>query len=93
MTHAHANADDDAIVTLQGEDGASYRCQVLDIFDFEEQEYAIMLRLEPEDDQGMIVMRIMERNGQSIFQTIESEDDFARIVAFLHEKAEELTAD
>ena len=77
------------VFTLQGADGEAYRCQVLEIFDFEGQDYAILFRLEPQDDQGMIVMRLIERDGDSIFQTIDADDEFDRVIAYVHELAEE----
>ena len=86
------NSDEDeaGVFTLQGADGERFRCRVLEIFDFEDQDYAILMRLEPEDDQGMIVMRIVERGGSSVFQTIESEEDFERVIDYVHLLAERM---
>jgi hypothetical protein len=83
------------MITLEGEDGNSYQCQILDIFEFETQEYALLLKLgEPkpegaEDDEegSLVIMRLIQRDEQSIFQTIESDDEFERVVAHVEELA------
>lgn len=82
---------EEAMITLEGEDGQSYTCQILDIFDFEEQEYALLLKLgggAEEDEEGsLVIMRLIQRDDQSIFQTIESDDEFDRVVAHVEELA------
>lgn len=89
-----------SVITLEGDDGHSYSCQILDIFNFEQQEYALLLNLgevnneeEPDDQAGsIVVMRLTERGDQSIFQTIESEEEFERVIAHVEDmvkKAEE----
>jgi uncharacterized protein YrzB (UPF0473 family) len=86
------NQGQEAVITLEGDDGHSYSCQILDIFDFENKEYALLLNLgdqkpdEKDDDKGSIViMRLTQKDDQSIFQTIESEEEFERVVAHVEE--------
>lgn len=82
-----------AVITLEGDDGHSYSCQILDIFQFEEKEYALLLNLgevekgdDSDDQQGsIVVMRLTERGDQSIFQTIESEEEFDRVIAHVED--------
>ena len=77
----------DAMITLEGEDGNSYACQILDIFDFENREYALLLKMpggqeaDEEDEGSLVIMRLIQRDEQSIFQTIESDEEFDRVVA------------
>jgi uncharacterized protein YrzB (UPF0473 family) len=89
-----------SVITLEGDDGHSYSCQILDIFNFEQKEYALLLNLgetnseggENENQGSIVVMRLTERGDQSIFQTIESEEEFERVIAHVEEmvkKAEE----
>jgi hypothetical protein len=92
---AQTQQPEEAMITLEGEDGHSYQCQILDIFEFETQEYALLLKLgEPkpeaaEDDEegSLVIMRLVQRDEQSIFQTIESDDEFERVVAHVEELA------
>lgn len=90
---------DDAIITLEGEDGTSYNCQILDIIEFEGQEYGILLKLkgqgeEPapvnedgDEEESLVIMRLLQRDDQSIFRTIESDEEFEKVVAYVEELA------
>lgn len=92
---AHSQQEE-ALVTLEGEDGNSYSCQILDIFEFEKQEYALLLKVggaeakdngKEADDDALVIMRLVQRDDQSIFQTIESDEEFDKIVAHVEELA------
>lgn len=89
---------DDGKITLEGEDGKSYQCELLNIFEFENQEYALLLKgEEPKDvetaDGCLVIMRLIERDEQSIFQTIESDEEFERVVAHVEELAKQAQAE
>jgi hypothetical protein len=95
MNNEAQTQQDEAIITLEGEDGHSYSCQILDIFDFEGQEYALLLKMgeakaetaEEEEEGSLVIMRLIQREDQSIFQTIESDDEFEKVVAHVEELA------
>jgi uncharacterized protein YrzB (UPF0473 family) len=94
MSNEAQAQQEEAIITLEGEDGHSYSCQILDIFDFEGQEYALLLKMgepkpdaEEEEEGSLVIMRLVQREDQSIFQTIESDDEFDRVVAHVEELA------
>lgn len=79
-----SSENESALVTLQGEDGQDYPCQLLDIFEFDDRAYALLLKLGEADDEGsLVVMQLVEKDGQTIFRTIESDEEFERVVAFL----------
>jgi uncharacterized protein YrzB (UPF0473 family) len=94
MNNEAQTQQDEAVITLEGEDGHSYSCQILDIFDFEGQEYALLLKMgelkegtEDDEEGSLVIMRLIQREDQSIFQTIESDDEFERVVAHVEELA------
>lgn len=96
MSNEAPAQSEEAMITLEGEDGQSYTCQILDIFDFEEQEYALLLKMggekgeskaDDEDDGSLVIMRLIQRDDQSIFQTIESDEEFDKVVAHVEELA------
>ena len=42
----------------------------------------------PKDEEGcLVIMRLVERDDQSIFQTIESDEEFERVVAHVEQMA------
>lgn len=90
MNNEAQTQPEEAMITLEGEDGQAYTCQILDIFDFEDQEYALLLKMggDEEDEEGsLVIMRLIQREDQSIFQTIESDEEFDRVVAHVEELA------
>ena len=97
MTNEPPTQQDDAIITLEGEDGSAYTCQMLDVIDFEDNRYVILLKLkedseegnnEPdEDEQSLVIMRLVQKDDHSIFRTIESDEEFQRVVAHVEEIA------
>ncbi len=94
---------DENLITLEGDDGHSYSCQLIDIFEFEKQEYALLLKevdlgqkkpgpgsktKEAEEEEGaIIVMRLIQRDNQYIFQTIENDQEFERVISYVEELA------
>ena len=102
MNNEAQTQQDEAVITLEGEDGHSYSCQILDIFEFENQEYALLLKMgggaapeaeEDEEDGSLVIMRLITREDQSIFQTIESDEEFDRVVKHVEERAQEAEAE
>lgn len=102
MKHEAQAQPEDALITLEGEDGKSYSCQLLNIFDFENQEYALLLKAEddkgaavdPKNEEGsLVIMRLIERDDQSIFQTIESDEEFERVVAHVEQLAKQFQSE
>ena len=99
MNNEAQTQQEEAIITLEGEDGHSYSCQILDIFEFDNQEYALLLKMgdnkeapkvdAPEEDEevSLVIMRLIQRDDQSIFQTIESDEEFEKVVRHVEEIA------
>lgn len=79
------------IYTLESEDGQSYTCELLYVFDFEENTYALLLKIGEEgseaeladDEQNLVIMRCFERGSDTIFQTIESDEEFDKVREFV----------
>jgi uncharacterized protein YrzB (UPF0473 family) len=100
MNNEAQTQQDEAVITLEGEDGHSYSCQILDIFEFENQEYALLLKMggggatpeaaeDDEEDGSLVIMRLITRENQSIFQTIESDEEFDKVVKHVEERAQD----
>jgi len=100
MTNEAQLDPQDATIMLEGEDGTSHSCQILNVFEFENKEYALLLKTDEvkdkstgkdkatdQDEGALVIMRLVERDNQSIFQTIESDDEFNRVVAHIQQLA------
>lgn len=82
-------------VELQDEDGTITKCEVVDIVEFEEKTYALLLPIgedETYDDEEVIVIEYVEagKDGEdSYFQNIEDEDEFNRVCEYIQSLNEE----
>jgi hypothetical protein len=75
---------DSAIVSLVGGDGQKHSCQVLEIFEFKEQQYAMLLKVE---DETLVIMRLISRDEGSIFQDIDSDEEFQEVLEHIRSVA------
>lgn len=84
------NPDDQPkMVTLQGADGTSYELQLLDILEFEGQEYGVLVQpASASQSEKMVLMRLIQRDSGPVFQTIESDAEFERVTAHLQTLAD-----
>jgi uncharacterized protein YrzB (UPF0473 family) len=82
----------DATVKLEGDDGHEYECQLLQVFQFEGKEYVLLYHegeegqeeseSEEDDKDSFVIMQVIEDGDQAIFRTIESEEEFEKVVQF-----------
>lgn len=91
---------DEQTITLESEDGRSYSCRILGVFEFDGKEYALLLNLgdgetEPDENDGSstVIMQLIEKDDQAIFRTIESDEEFERVVQYVKELATEMTGE
>ncbi|HXE71260.1 MAG TPA: DUF1292 domain-containing protein [Candidatus Nitrosotenuis sp.] len=78
------------MVELEGSDGSSHSCQILEYFDFEERNYVVLYNPAQE---ALMVLRTAQRDGRTVFRSIESRDEFRRVSDFVRAMAEMLEAD
>lgn len=92
-----ANNLDDQTITLESEDGRSYVCKILGVFNYESKEYALLLKLadgeEDAEGESTVIMQLIEKDDQAIFRTIESDEEFERVVAFVKDELLEISED
>lgn len=81
-----------AIVTLVGDDGEAFECEVVEIFELDGQEYALLLPI-PEgddDDEDMVVMRVdWADDDEATFSPIEDDDEFERVRVYVETLTED----
>jgi hypothetical protein len=87
------NGKQHATITLWSEDGRPYTCELLGVFEFEHRDYALLLRQDASPNAATVLMRVVVQDDQSIFQTIESDEEFAGVSAHVRRLAEAADAD
>ncbi len=85
--------EDDAIVSLESDDGRAYACRLLGVFTSEGRDYMLLKRVDENGDvatdggDSVVVMRLIEHEGHATFQRVESDEEFERVVGRLRELA------
>ena len=77
--------DDDVVVTLDMDDGSEVTCEILTIFDLDEQDYIVLLPIEQDgkawgDDDTVYIYRYFEdEEGNASLDNIDNDDEFERV--------------
>ena len=73
------------LVEIQDEDGNVTKCEIYDIVEFEEKNYALLLPLEDEseEDPELIVLEYIEEDDEGYFQSIDDEKEFERVCEYI----------
>lgn len=86
--------EENNIIEITDEDGSTIRCELYDIIEFEEKQYALLVEVdadESEEEPELVLMRLIE-NGDSdevFFETIDDDDEFERVQAYIENLPEE----
>lgn len=86
---------DNQIIQTEDEDGNIHSFELIDIIEVDGQEYGILLYIDEEEtdeeeEQELAVMRLIKQEDGYVFETIEDEEEFEKISAFVEA---ELNAD
>ena len=80
------------IIETVDENGNSIKFELFDIIVFEGQEYALLTNPEVEDDENIVVMKLLNDGEGYTLETIEDDDEFDRVQEYI-ESIEDETED
>lgn len=72
-------------IELTGEDGSVQNCRMLDVVQFENKEYAVMLT---QNEDAVVIMLLVETDKGTVFRTIQDDKEFGRVSAFVQALAQ-----
>lgn len=84
------------LITLTDEDGASHTFELVDVLDHKDNNYVALLMAadSPEDflgaDGNLVIMKVMEEDGEEILEIIEDDDEFEEISEIFMERLADL---
>lgn len=90
--------EENNIIEVTDDDGSVIKCELYDIIEFEEKQYALLVEVSEQDadeEPELVLMRLIE-NGDSdevFFETIDDDDEFERVQAYIESLPEEDTDD
>ncbi len=80
------------IIETVDENGNNIKFELFDIIVFEDQEYALLTNPEVEDDENIVVMKLLNDGNGYTLETIEDDDEFDRVQEYI-ESIEDETED
>ncbi len=76
--------ENDQIIETIDENGEVVKFELYDIVEMENQEYALLLPLDDEDDSNELVLMKLTKNGDEyLFETIDDDDEFERVAQYV----------
>jgi uncharacterized protein YrzB (UPF0473 family) len=84
-----AATEETQIIETIDENGNLVKFELLDIIEFEEKEYALLLPIDAEDDGNddeedeIVLMGLIKEGEDYIFEAIEDDDEFNRVTEFI----------
>lgn len=92
----------DPFIKTTDEHGKTHTFKLVEIIEYNENEYGLFKYVDPttikgkfknQDDDEIIVMRILSQNDESFFEVIEDEKEFNEIIDYIEEIEDELELD
>ena len=78
---------EDNFIEITDENGNSIKCELYDIIEFENNQYAILAEVDEnglqDEDPELVLMKYSEENGSSYFETIADDDEFDRVSEYI----------
>lgn len=81
-------ADEDQIIETFDENGNVVKFELFDIVEVDEQEYALLLPAEEENDE-VVLMRITKDGDEYLFETIEDDAEFEKVAQYVENMDDE----
>ena len=91
-------AENTRIIKTQDENGEVHSFELIDILEFEGNEYGLLAYMgeegkpaseEDEEEEEVIIMRLSKTDDSYTFETIEDDEEFNRIISYLESESEE----
>jgi hypothetical protein len=74
------------IITLEDLSGMSYECELQEIIDFEDKEFALLRKIsQPSntkvvtEDGALVILQIVQKDGASVFRPLKDDQEFERV--------------
>ncbi len=80
------------IIETVDENGNEIKFELFDIIVVDEQEYALLTNPEEDDPENIVVMRLIQEGNGYSFETIEDDEEFEKVEAYI-EALEDETED
>ena len=84
--------ENENLIEITDDDGNVIKCELYDIIEFENQQYALLTEADSEEDEPEVVlMKYTEEGEDSYFETIDDDDEFERVSNYIENLDDENT--
>ncbi len=85
-------SEEKRIIETVDENGNEVKFELFDIIVFEEQEYALLTNPDDENDENIVVMKLLKEDEGYSLETIEDDEEFEKVSEYI-ESIEDETED
>lgn len=86
--------ENDNLIEIIDEDGTTIKCELYEIIEFEDKQYALLTEANSdEEDPEIVLMRYLEEGEDSYFETIDDDEEFERVSQYIENLEEEAEED
>ena len=83
-------ADEDQIIETIDENGNVIKFELFDIVEVDEQEYALLLPVDEEEESTEVVLMRLSKEGEDfLFETIDDDEEFEKVAAYVESMEDE----
>jgi len=83
-------ADEDQIIETVDENGNVIKFELFDIVEVDEQEYALLLPVEEEEEgDEVVLMRLSKDGDEYLFETIDDDEEFDKVATYVENMEDE----
>ena len=82
-------SEEKRIIETVDENGNEVKFELFDIIVFEEQEYALLTNPEDEDDENIVVMKLLQEGSGYSLETIEDDEEFEKVSEYIESLEDE----
>lgn len=83
-------ADEDQIIETIDENGNVIKFELFDIVEVDEQEYALLLPVDEEEESTEVVLMRLSKEGEEyLFETIDDDEEFEKVAAYIESMEDE----
>lgn len=82
-------AEEDQIIETVDENGNTVKFELYDIVEVDEQEYALLLPVDEEDNEEVVLMKLTKDGDDYLFETIDDDEEFNKVADYVENMDEE----
>ena len=83
-------ADEDQIIETIDENGNVIKFELFDIVEVDDQEYALLLPVDEEEESTEVVLMRLSKEGEEyLFETIDDDEEFEKVAAYVESMEDE----